>query len=88
MKTIEELYNEVMANDDLWKEWVKAQNTGTQEAFLKKYDCSSTLEEAIAFIDEKNNEDEEISLDQLDHVAGGCSDPNNGQGGSTWDDRA
>jgi len=71
MKTIEELYNEVMTSEDLRKECVEAMNAGKQEEFLKKHDCNVTLEEVMAFVDEKNKEDAEISLDQLHNVAGG-----------------
>ena len=71
MKTTEELYNEVMENEELKKEWQEAINTGRQEDFLKKHDCSATLEEVVAFTEAKKEQDEEISLNQLDSVAGG-----------------
>ena len=41
MKTIEELYNEVMTSEDLKKEYVEAMNAGKQEEFLKKHDCNA-----------------------------------------------
>ncbi len=53
--------------------YLEAVKTDSQEEFLKKHDCSATLEEAVAFIDAKKGQDEELSLDELDSVAGGTA---------------
>ena len=53
MKTIEELFNEVMADKALKSELVKAIKAGKQEAFFKAHGCNATTEEAIAFVKPK-----------------------------------
>ena len=78
MKTLEELYNEIMENNELKEECQEAINAGRQEEFLKKHDCSATLEEAIAFVDAKNEQNDEISLDLLESAAGGTENQSSG----------
>ena len=72
MKTLESLYEEVMASDELKKEFAEA--TGTKEsltAWLKKHDCDATLEELAAFLHEKK--EGEMQDDEIEAVAGGKS---------------
>ncbi len=68
MKTIEELYKEMLADKKLNVQGLEAINAGKAEEFLKANDCSATVEEAKAFIENQK----EVSLDELDFVAGGC----------------
>lgn len=74
MKTLQELYDEVMASDELKREFMAI--SGDEEnarekvsEFLKKHDCDATLEELKAFFEDR--EDGELSEDELEAVAGG-----------------
>ena len=71
MKTIQELYNEVMGNEELKAQCIEAAKAGRQEAFLKEHGCEATPEEVKAFLEAKQNEDAPLSLDELDNAAGG-----------------
>ena len=53
MKTIQELYNEVMENQELKEKFIEAANAGKQEDFLKEQGCEATLEEVAAFLQAK-----------------------------------
>ena len=71
MKTIQELYNEVMGNDELKAKFIEAANAGKQEVFLKENGCDATLEEVAAFLKAKAEEDTPLSIDELENSAGG-----------------
>ena len=71
MKTIQELYNEIMVNQELKAQFIEAANAGKQEAFLKEHGCEATLEEVAAFLKEKSEQDAPLSLDELENSAGG-----------------
>ena len=67
MKNIEELYKSIFANDDLKAQYIEAVKENKLDEFLKTQGCSATTEDIWAFIDSKK----ELSLDELDSVAGG-----------------
>ena len=71
MKTIQELYNEIMANQELKAQFIEAARAGKQEEFLKANGCEATLEEVKTFLEAKQNEDAPLSLNELDNAAGG-----------------
>ena len=71
MKTIQELYNEVMENQELKGKFIEAANAGKQEEFLKTQGCEATPEEVAAFLKLKSEEDAPLSLDELENSAGG-----------------
>ena len=71
MKTIQELYTEIMASKELKAQFIEAAKAGKQEEFLKAHGCEATLEEVKAFLEVKQNEDAPLSLDQLENAAGG-----------------
>ena len=76
MKTLQELYEEVKASDDLKKALAEAEKSGKTTEFLKANDCDATLDELKEFIAEKAayNKPIELSDDELENVAGGiCS---------------
>ena len=76
MKTIQELYNEVMENQELKEKFIEAAKAGKQEAFLKEHGCDATLEEVAAFLKEKGEQDAPLSLNELENSAGGgCTPP-------------
>ena len=70
MKTIEELYNEVMASEELQKEFL-ALKPEEVEGFAEKYGCKATLDEIKAYIIERNPSSGELSDEELNRVAGG-----------------
>ena len=70
MKTIEELYNEVMASEEMKKEFL-ALKPEEVEGFAEKYGCKATFDEIKAFLTEKSTASGELSDDELEQVAGG-----------------
>ena len=72
MKTIQDLYNEVMGNEELKAQFIETANAGKQEEFLKEHGCEASLEEAAAFLKAKAEEDAPLSLDELENSAGGA----------------
>ena len=71
MKTIQELYIEVMADQELKEKFIEAANAGKTEEFLKEHGCEATMEELNAFLKAKAEEDAPLSMDELDNAAGG-----------------
>ena len=76
MKTLQELYKEVIASDELKKEFMEAANDEKNgqknvEEFLKNHGCDASFEELKAFFKEKS--EEELSEEELVAVAGGKS---------------
>ena len=69
MKTIKELYKEVVANEGLKEEFKKACAENKVEEFLKQNGCDASLEDLKKFAQEER----ELSLDELDNAAGGMS---------------
>ena len=72
MKTIEELYNEVLASEELKKEFL-ALKPEEVEGFAAKYGCKASLEEIKAFSEAKKNQVGALSDEELDQIAGGKS---------------
>ena len=71
MKTIQELYNEIVVSKELKEQFIEAVKAGKQEAFLKEHGCEATLEEVAAFLKAKAEEDAPLSMDELENSAGG-----------------
>ena len=73
MKTIQELYGEVIASDEQKKAFVEAMKAGKLGDYLKAHGCEATEEEIQEFIEAKAAEDApiELSEDELKRVAGG-----------------
>ena len=69
MKTIEELYKSIVADNELKSQCAEAIKAGKLEEFLKAQGCNATVEEVKAFLESKK----EASLDELDTTAGGCN---------------
>ena len=79
MKTIQELYSEIMASQELKAQFIEAANTGKQEEFLKAHGCEATLEEVNGFLETKRQEDAPLSENELKNVTGGtCNDKSAG----------
>ena len=78
MKTLQELYNEVIQSDELKKEFLEAGKNGTAEAFLKAHGCDATLDEIKAFLEDLMKSDKELSADELENAAGGTCNETTG----------
>ena len=75
MKTLQELYNEVIASEELKKEFLEAGKNGKAEEFIKNHGCDATADEIKAFLENLTKSDKELSTDELENVAGGtCND--------------
>ena len=72
MKTLQELYSEIIASDELKAAFAEAAKSGKALDFLKDHGCEATEEELKAFLSAKNSG--EISDEELDNVAGGCDE--------------
>ncbi|HJC57054.1 MAG TPA: hypothetical protein H9700_06775 [Candidatus Eisenbergiella intestinipullorum] len=73
MKTIEELYQEVLEKDAMKQEFAEALQDGRIMDFLKEYGCEAGQEEVNAFLKEQQEKEGELSDAELDAVSGGCS---------------
>lgn len=71
MKTLEELYNELAASDELKKEFLALKTPEEVAAFAKKHGCDATFEDIKAFFSEEPDKEGELSEDELENVAGG-----------------
>ena len=70
MKTLEELYNEVMASEELKKEFCSLKPEEI-EGFAEKHGYKTALDEIKAFLTEKNTAEGEISEEEVEQIAGG-----------------
>ena len=75
MKTVQELYNEVIKNDELKKSFVEALKADKLKDFLEEQGCDAAPEEIREFLTEKESEESslELSLEKLKEVAGGTA---------------
>ena len=73
MKTLQELYTEVMNSDALKNEFLALTTPEEIVAFAKKNGCTATMEEIKAFFEEKAAAAGELSDAELAQVAGGKS---------------
>ena len=73
MKTMQELYTEIVASDELKKAFVEALKAGKLGDFLRTHDCEATEDEVGEFMEAKEAEDAplELSDNELKHVAAG-----------------
>ena len=80
MKTLQELYNEVIKSEELKKEFLEAGKNGKAEEFIKAHGCDATMDEIKVFLENLTKEDEALSADELENVAGGtCNDTTNSE---------
>ncbi len=77
MKSLQELYTEIMGSDELKKAFAKAAKSGKVTEFLKAHGCETTEEDIKTFLKEKA--DQPLSDEELDSVAGGDCNPSYGQ---------
>ena len=70
MKTLDELYREVMADDSLKSEYIEAAGNGGAADFLKAHGCEATEQELEEFM-KNGGKSGELTDDELDNVAAG-----------------
>ena len=68
MKNLEDLYKEILADQELKAKCGEAIKAQKLEEFLKAHGCEATMEDVRAFMESKK----EVSPDELDILAGGC----------------
>lgn len=73
MKTLEILYEEISASNELKEELTAAAKNNILAEFMKANGCDATPEELIAFIKSKATESCELSDDKLGMVSAGCN---------------
>lgn len=76
MKSLQELYDEIKGNDVLKKSFAEAMKAGAAVDFLKQHDCEATSEELQEFLEgkvAKESEAMDLSVEELEDVAGGTS---------------
>ena len=73
MKTVQELYNEIMANDELKKAFAAAaQSEEAIVAFAKEHGVDTTLDEIKAFLKEQTQAgNKELAPEEMENAAGG-----------------
>ena len=69
MKTLQEAYKEIVADEELKKAFAEAVRNGKTAEFLKERGCEVTQEELVAYLAERSGK--ELSDDELDNAAGG-----------------
>ncbi len=71
MKTIEQFYNEIIANEELKEKLAAASEEHRLNEFLKENEVDGTKEEFKEFVLEKANRSGTLTDEQLSAVAGG-----------------
>lgn len=71
MKTLQELYDEIIKSDELKKAYAEAVKGDKLADFIKAQGCDATIDEVKDFLKEKMGADAPLSLDDLKTVAGG-----------------
>ncbi len=71
MKTLYELYNEVVASEELQNEILSMESLEELVTFAAKHGCDTTLDDIEAFLEEKQKAFGELSEEELEQVAGG-----------------
>jgi len=75
MKTLQELYNEIMADEGLKKAFVEAVKDNKAIEFAKEHGVETTLDEIKAFLEESRAQEGELAPEEMENAAGGaCSD--------------
>ena len=75
MKTIRELYSEVLKSEELKKAFSEAVQNKTVEDFLKSQGCEASMEDVAAFLKEQQAKTGQLADNELDNVAaGGCNE--------------
>ncbi|MBR5091517.1 MAG: hypothetical protein IK093_19010 [Ruminiclostridium sp.] len=78
MKTLQELYSEIIKNDELKKQFTEAAKSGTTVDFAKANGVETTMDEIKGFLEGVHKADGELDPSELENAAGGtCVSSNN-----------
>ena len=82
MKTLEELYSEIMKSEELNKAFDEALMDNKAREFLKAHGCEAGMEEFAAFLRERGRPGKAVELadEALDNVTGGVCDGGDSSG--------
>ena len=79
MKTLQDLYTEIMSSDEQKRAFVEAAKGGKLEDYLRASGCEATLEDVQVFLKEKS--EAQLSDEELDNAAGGgCTEQGKEEG--------
>lgn len=73
MATLEEVYQQVISDDEGRAAFVEAAKGGSVQAFLAERGCEATEQEVADFLKEVSTREGELSEAELEGVAGGCN---------------
>ena len=72
MKTLQEMYDEIIASDEQKAAFAEASKNGKTLEFLKENGCETTAEELEAFLTEQREKlSGQLTDEELENVAGG-----------------
>jgi len=76
MKTLQELYDEITANDELKKGFAAAaQSKDALVAFAREHGVETTPDEIKAFLEASKPQEKELAPEEMENAAGGaCND--------------
>jgi len=72
MKTLQELYNEIIANDGLKNAFVEAAKDNKVVEFAKEHGVETTLDEIKAFLEAPKPQEKELAPEEMENAAGGA----------------
>ena len=71
MKTLQELYTEIISSEELKKAFADAADENKMVEFAKGHGVETTIEDIMAFLESKKQSDTELSPEDLQDAAGG-----------------
>ena len=71
MKTLQELYSEITANDELKKAFAEAAKDNKIVEFAKEHGVETSVDEIKTFLEAQAKNEKELSPDDLETAAGG-----------------
>ncbi len=74
MKTLDELYNEIVAHEELKAEFTALDTPEKVVSFVANHGCDATPDDIKVFFEEKQNAVGELSDEDLGQVSGGINE--------------
>ena len=71
MKTLQELYSEITANDELKKAFAEAAKDNKIVEFAKEHGVETSVDEIKTFLEAQAKNEKELSPEELENAAGG-----------------
>ena len=76
MKTLQELYSEIVKSDELKKQFTEAAKNNTVVDFAKANGVETTMDEIKAFLEGVQKANAELAPEELENAAGGTCNSN------------